>query len=570
MSAIDPANDRARTFEIGLVMAGAVSAGAYTAGVMDFLLQALDAWYGAREGNADVPPHDVRVKVMTGASAGGMTAAITVGALATRFPPVTNPAGSDNAPNKLFDSWVNRIDISSLLGMQDLKYPHAPVRSVLDSTLLKTIADLAFDITPAAPRRAYVDDVLHVITTVSNLRGVPYNIPLEGEIKGSQDLFLHADHVHFTVSDRGEQTVPGALALDWQMADPRWRPGWQMLKLAALATGAFPVGLAPRTLRYDLAGAGGDVYGLRAWPIPTGGAKDANGNCRCVEYKPIPPNWPSAPQPPAQYDFVCVDGGLMNNEPLELARQILAGAGSYNPRGANSARRAVILIDPFPGGSETAESYQPVDDLVTVVKDMFNALKNQARFKPEELELAQDPLVFSRFLIGPTRTAANGQSFRFPIASGTLGGFGGFLSRDFRLHDFVLGRRNCQRFLQRRFVLGENNPLFDHWTGAQRAHYAVQRDGLTVLPVIPLVGAAAEEVRPVPWPRYPAVRLAELKQQIEARFTAVGDRLASDFLRDKYFARQAARFALWRKRGDVVDYAMDRVQKDLERFALLA
>ena len=39
------AGGRASGFEIGLVMAGAVSAGAYTAGVVDFLIRALDQWY---------------------------------------------------------------------------------------------------------------------------------------------------------------------------------------------------------------------------------------------------------------------------------------------------------------------------------------------------------------------------------------------------------------------------------------------------------------------------------------------------------------------------------------------
>jgi hypothetical protein len=536
---------------------------------MDFLLQALDAWYSAKEANEDVPPHEARIKVMTGASAGGMTAAITVGALATRYPPVIDPTGSDNASNRLFDSWVNRIDIAALLGTVDLADEKAPVKSVLDSTLLKAIADQALDVVPTGRRRPYLDEVLHVITTVSNLRGVPYNIPLEGEIKGRQDLYLHADHVHFAISDRGEQAVPGAYALDWQMSDAKLTPAWETLKMAALATGAFPVGLAPRTLGYDFPSAKDDVYGLRRWPIPTGGAKDQYGDCRCVDYQSIPPNWPGAPNPPPRYDFLCVDGGLMNNEPLELARQVLAGAGGYNPRGPNSARRAVILIDPFPGGESVAEAYQAKDDVVNVVKDMFNALKNQARFKPEELELAQDPLVFSRFLIGPTRTDPNGRSFGFPIASGALGGFGGFLSRDFRQHDFVLGRRNCQRFLQRRFVLGENNPLFNGWGAAHKARYAIHRDGLTLLPVIPLVGAAAEEVMLLPWPSYPQARLAILRKQIEARFTAVGNRFVANFLTDKFFALQAARFALWRKRGDFVDYAMKRVTDDLERFGLL-
>ena len=38
-----------KPFRIGVNMAGAVSAGAYTAGVLDFLIEALDTWYEAKE-----------------------------------------------------------------------------------------------------------------------------------------------------------------------------------------------------------------------------------------------------------------------------------------------------------------------------------------------------------------------------------------------------------------------------------------------------------------------------------------------------------------------------------------
>src|SRR4051794_41774741 len=67
-------------FEIGLVMAGAVSAGAYTAGVIDFLIQALDEWEKAKEQarkdlaegkTTDCPMHEVRIKVMAGGPARG-------------------------------------------------------------------------------------------------------------------------------------------------------------------------------------------------------------------------------------------------------------------------------------------------------------------------------------------------------------------------------------------------------------------------------------------------------------------------------------------------------------------
>ncbi len=45
--------DTEPTFEIGLTMAGAVSAGAYSGGVLDFLLQALDAWEQEKQHDAD-------------------------------------------------------------------------------------------------------------------------------------------------------------------------------------------------------------------------------------------------------------------------------------------------------------------------------------------------------------------------------------------------------------------------------------------------------------------------------------------------------------------------------------
>ena len=36
-------------YEVGFVLAGAVSAGCYSAGVMDFLIEALDGYYAARD-----------------------------------------------------------------------------------------------------------------------------------------------------------------------------------------------------------------------------------------------------------------------------------------------------------------------------------------------------------------------------------------------------------------------------------------------------------------------------------------------------------------------------------------
>ena len=40
---------QSNTFHLGLTMAGAVSAGAYTAGFMDYILEALSEWEKAKQ-----------------------------------------------------------------------------------------------------------------------------------------------------------------------------------------------------------------------------------------------------------------------------------------------------------------------------------------------------------------------------------------------------------------------------------------------------------------------------------------------------------------------------------------
>src|SRR4051794_36715675 len=75
--------DNKNVYEIGLAMAGAISAGAYSAGVVDFLFQALDEWELAKRDDPDnVPNHAVCIRAAAGASAGSITAALAAVAVA--------------------------------------------------------------------------------------------------------------------------------------------------------------------------------------------------------------------------------------------------------------------------------------------------------------------------------------------------------------------------------------------------------------------------------------------------------------------------------------------------------
>ena len=136
-------------FEIGFVLAGAVSAGAYSAGVMDFVYEALDAYDAAKRDPAWTGPrHDVYIPVMAGASAGGMTAAIAAlhafHDLKHVWP--TRPVPPKTA-NRFYSSWVEDIDIAPLLDLDDLPQGGAQrVTSLLCSSILDRILKDAFDL----------------------------------------------------------------------------------------------------------------------------------------------------------------------------------------------------------------------------------------------------------------------------------------------------------------------------------------------------------------------------------------------------------------------------------------
>lgn len=185
-------------FEIGITMAGAVSAGAYTAGAVDFLIEALDAWYAAKAADEDVPQHDVSLNVLTGASAGSIVAAILAVCLNYRFPHCragTIKLDDDKLTgNPLYDTWVKQIDLLKLLTSHDLGEKQ-PISSLLDSTCL---TELTTDLlnyrapTPGVMDRRYVSDTLEIIFTINNLRGVPYSVPMMGNHERGHDMTRHA------------------------------------------------------------------------------------------------------------------------------------------------------------------------------------------------------------------------------------------------------------------------------------------------------------------------------------------------------------------------------------------
>jgi predicted acylesterase/phospholipase RssA len=559
---MDAQDEDNSTYEIGLVMAGAVSAGAYAAGVVDFLIQALDEWHRAKaERPGEVPDHEVRLNVVAGSSAGGMTGAIAAAILNGDHRPVTSLPGTrpdENVrqSNELYSAWVDQIGADPLLDDRDLSGPNATVRSLLDASILEDIAETAIDFDARDETRAYVADPMHLILTVTNLKGVPYDISFQGNQGVPHRTARHTDYKEFALS----RTEPEASEALWLNARDSTAAGWEALREYALATGAFPGGLPPRPLRRERAD-----YEHRAWKVPLR-PEDASAD-RCWQQASITPSWDASVRDEDEYRFLAVDGGAMNNEPFELARRKLAGADGFNPRSPDAATRSVLMVDPFPSGPTIGRG-TGAEDVLSVIQSLFGSLLTQARFKPDEVMLANSAEVYSRYMIVPTRRDQDGNKVEPAIASATLNGFGGFVKKDFRMHDFQLGRRNCQQFLRKHFGIPvaacADNPVFQHYSPDERARFSVETEAGEIMPIIPLVGSAQSEEHPLVWKTLQMNdrELIDLEQAVRERTRAVLNGMVDEYF-DGWLLRKAGKLLARKKVGSISDRIMNTVEEEL-------
>ncbi|TAK48285.1 MAG: hypothetical protein EPO28_01240 [Saprospiraceae bacterium] len=504
-------------FRLGIVMAGAVSAGAYTAGVMDYLLETLQHWEEAKRRNLrileacghnlekakhegfdpSVPPHRVVIEVMAGASAGGMTAAVTAMSLLEGIPPFRE--GEDNAANRLYTSWVNlndnaeNVTFRQMLDTTDIE--KEGLKSLLNSDPIDKIADRLHEvqIKKRLEDYGYLSPNMNLVLTLCSLRGIPIDISFntktaEPEPPQNEELevvfvpkneqrstpvahrmFLHKGVGQFCFAAEGQKTPPHVLRIDPAVQKQR-----QMLINAAKATGAFPIGLKFRKLQIP------DASYIKAQVQRLFGIGDSGTfKINVEEGKP--------------FEFVAVDGGAINNEPIgetdNIMEELFAADCANNTASPECKNFGVIMIDPFPDFDST-DSAQPIETLEQVPAKLLGAIRRQAMLKEGDIRQGFKGVDYTRGLIFPQKKNANGQGFKkTAIACGSLGGFGGFLSREFREHDFRLGRKNCQSFLRKYFAVKEddNYDVLGRWTPEMKQRFSIiyEGDENTYLPIIP-------------------------------------------------------------------------------------
>lgn len=274
------------TTRIALTFAGGASLGAYAGGAAYEMLWALS--------HRGSPGRPVVIDVLTGASAGAVTAALVARAL------LDAPTADCGAADNLYRAWVSDIELGDLLGgsprtslFSDRALWEAARRYLLpsdgDGSLHAcTSRNSAHPAAAAELRMAFA---------LSNLNGISYGLGYSGA-PGRFDTTVFSDWISFRLGiDAPAGMQPAEL--------------WRSICRAAIASSAFPFAFPTVQLERRLA----DYEGSDAF------------------------------DPRARRSFTYTDGGLFNNEPVGLARQIVQELEEDHPQ-TSADRRVHVLVDP--------------------------------------------------------------------------------------------------------------------------------------------------------------------------------------------------------------------------------
>lgn len=679
--------DEKKPLHLAITMAGAVSAGAYTGGVVDYLLESLEKWtrlkkeafkffgvfgelenkswatldtlnFGAeilqkaREFKAEwkvlddanvektlrraaklynaIPRHDVKIEILSGASAGGMTAAIS--SLVLHLPEKNHCAfdgkADERKKNRLYNSWVNLSAdnmMEILLSDSDIKTvmkddPKAkfPV-SLLNSKFVREIANDALELSETERKCAelpdYVAKDFYLFVTMTNLKGYERIVRLDVNRQNPAQVypsdFITYDHRDLAMFNFAAEEA-GVINIDFKNGGKNLK----LLRDAAVSTGAFPVGLEYGF--YDVE----SKYIKKNWLLKTM-YDDLDTSITTHNYR-----------------SAMLDGGLINNEPFELTEDLLMERLKDIYKKDEAEIRAlknftILMIDPFPSekrppktnasDENVAENMYPYDFFGAIFQ-LISAVRTQLLVKPKLIKKAFDESDFSYHLIAPRRRAfqkdsdgkikkidgryalkyevdedgnkladADGNPIpsafngSLAIACGCLGGFGGFLDKSFRKHDFRLGQINCKSFLRNHFRFNIEKTMMNEifkgsYLNDATEIFKIQDDGAEFYPLIPdvniiehlLDGKLTKEqiikrddienlYGDLKFPKYDMNKFDKLKPMMFKRLNYILSPYISNFLSASFLGKTLGRPLLWIVRGKIEGNLFTKIRELVEK-----
>lgn len=274
---------------VAITIAGAVSLGSYEAGVLYELLEAIRTHNEAADARGDVEGK-IYIDVLTGASAGGMTAAMVAERL------MFDAKGLEGEfTNALYSAWVEQI---SLWGLAAMAWSEPKWHSLFSSNLIemigrKMLIDAMKNRGLSGPHAAVeqvngVPQPLRVGLALTNLNGIDYTIPIEGNDNGGFNYTTSTDQKRFVI---GSTTVND----------------YGTLCASAVGSGAFPAAFRPKAVDHSV-----QEYvdrGIKEYPKEP--EKPVLGDTY-VKWKD-----------PSPRPFAHADGGVLQNQPLGIARDLV-------------------------------------------------------------------------------------------------------------------------------------------------------------------------------------------------------------------------------------------------------
>jgi predicted acylesterase/phospholipase RssA len=459
---------------IALILGGGVSLGSYIGGAVTEILEAL-----ARNESGET----VRIHVITGGSAGALNAALAARALAV---------------NPHIVPWIRRAWVEAADAQQLLNPGRKNRLGALDATVLEELSRALITADPASDDAvsAAFGSPLRVGITLSSLHGIRYDFR----------------YGYLNVPDRsfGTRTFSDSMDFELPAGTGPEDPSWERLRQAALASSAFPFAFPPRRLdrsRDDFAGArlpaGSDPVPM--WyadgglfdAAPLGLAKDLverdpgyrSGDWRYIVVEPslrstesetgAEPIAPDSPSALAQQlaRAVLGQGAAQDwiranevNTRLEILEALLGRLPEMDDRitdpeevvlgryiGELAEHVAEMKVEAEPRGL-TGLGSDPAGDFLDANMERIESDPRYAEvlasadgragrsrlakliFVLEAASGLRDKDIMKLYLVAP-------ESDR-ELAGDYLGGFGGFLNRDWRAHDFAAGRRDARRMLE--------------------------------------------------------------------------------------------------------------------------
>jgi hypothetical protein len=311
---------------LAITIAGAVSLGSYEAGVLYEVLDAIDQHNNDPAATAD---DRIVIDVLTGASAGGMTAII----LAQKL---LYSAGEFQGPydNPLYNTWVKRISLAELQAPEENE---PALHSLFSSNLIDTISHEAvkqrYATTPPPPAQphAAVQQSLRVGVALTNLNGVAYGYTVT---PGGKFVYI----------DYGDQLTRQVVASTCDTGD-----FWEPLRQAAVACGAFPVAFRTQDVQRSAKGEPGDYAAENLEP------------------------WQQDPT-----TFTYSDGGILQNQPLGMAKNLVDLIDSH----MHQESRFYLFVSPHAKDPQANDTLHAANaDYLHLLKRLVEVVVGQAGFQ---------------------------------------------------------------------------------------------------------------------------------------------------------------------------------------------